>query len=269
MRRSALRTCSTSSAGRGTGSSQRRPALPKMSEPGASTRLRWRMPWTRLRRAVRDLAAKRPGGLVRHPYLGDEVRSQQLGQNRGVDLVGLTLASAMALVFMGLDTTTRPAWARSRSAICQVFTVASSTTWSSGPSVWAKTRSSDGVAAIRSPGLTLLPGSLMATSAKCLWTSRPMLRMLASYWDTRGQHDTYASALSAQPGWSQGRPYTKADSRSIFKPACPSLVFPTCPCPDAGSVLRDEAGYGHSVFIPDTKLERETGFEPATPTLAR
>src|ERR1700680_3292031 len=49
------------------------------------------------RAAVRDLAAKRPGGLVRHPYLGDEVRSQQLGQNRGVDLVGLDLGLSNGL----------------------------------------------------------------------------------------------------------------------------------------------------------------------------
>jgi hypothetical protein len=34
-----------------------------------------------------------------------------------------------------------------------------------------------GVARIRLPDFSRPPGSVMATSAKCLWTSRPMLRM--------------------------------------------------------------------------------------------
>jgi hypothetical protein len=44
-----------------------------------------------------------------------------------------------------------------------------------------------------------------------------------------GQHDTYGFALVAQPGWSQGRPDIRSDSRSIFATACPFLVSPSAP----------------------------------------
>jgi hypothetical protein len=88
----------------------------------------------------------------------------------------LILASAIARVRSGLETTSRPALAESSSAMAQVFIVASSTTWSCGPSVAAKVRRAAGVVAMRRR-VGVAPGAVrIATSAKRLCTSSPMVR---------------------------------------------------------------------------------------------
>ncbi len=46
-------------------------------------------------------------------------------------------------------------------------------------------------------------------------------------------HDNYGSALAAQPGKSQGRPYTNASSQLIVYSACPPFLCSRRPCPGA------------------------------------
>jgi hypothetical protein len=58
--------------------------------------------------------------------LGQEVRGQQLRQDAGVDLVGVDLASAIARVLRGLDTTTRATRGRNIVAMASLLVVASS-----------------------------------------------------------------------------------------------------------------------------------------------
>lgn len=118
----------------------------------------------------------------------------------------LVLASAMARVRMGFETTTRPAWAARSSAMAQVLVVASRTTWSSGPRLAAKARSPSGEVAMRPAGRAWPPASMTATSANDLPTSSPIVRTGPScWWDTHGRHDIYRSALAAHPGGSQGQ----------------------------------------------------------------
>jgi len=73
-----------------------------------------------------------------------------------------TFASAIARVFAGFDTTTRPARLASSVAIAQVFPVASNATSSAGPRLSAKIRSSAGVVAIR-PSWPTSPSCQTAT----------------------------------------------------------------------------------------------------------
>lgn len=61
--------------------------------------------------------------------------------------------------------------------MAQVLVVASSTTWSSAPSVAAKASRLSGEAPIRPPERVRWPGSAIATSATWRPTSSPMLRM--------------------------------------------------------------------------------------------
>jgi hypothetical protein len=46
-------------------------------------------------------------------------------------------------------------------------------------------------------------------------------------------HDNYGSALAAQPGKSQGRPYNNASSQLIVYSACPPFLCSRRPCPGA------------------------------------
>ena len=46
-----------------------------------------------------------------------------------------------------------------------------------------------------------------------------------------GQHDNYGSALTAQPGGSQGRPATNTSSRLIVQIGLPTLRAPDAPRP--------------------------------------
>jgi hypothetical protein len=51
-----------------------------------------------------------------------------LGEDPGIDIVGLNLASAIARVFDGFDTTTRPTIGVNRFAIASLLPVASKAT---------------------------------------------------------------------------------------------------------------------------------------------
>ncbi len=75
-----------------------------------------------------------------------------------------TLASAIAQVLAGLDTTTRPARLASSAAIAHVFPVASSATSSAGPKVAANSRTPSGVVA-NVPACLTCPSCQIATCA--------------------------------------------------------------------------------------------------------
>ena len=87
----------------------------------------------------------------------------------------LTLASAIARVLAGLDTTTRPARLASSVAIAQVFPVASNATSSAGPSPSANARTPSGVVA-NLPAWITSPPCQIATCANSRCTSSPMHR---------------------------------------------------------------------------------------------
>ncbi len=87
---------------------------------------------------------------------------QQPGQDRRVDRSVLTLAPAIARVFAGLDTTTRPARLASSAAIAQLFPVASSATSSAGPRPAANSRTPSGVVA-NTPACVTVPACQIAT----------------------------------------------------------------------------------------------------------
>jgi hypothetical protein len=79
-----------------------------------------------------------------------------------------------------------------------------------------------------------------------------------------GQHDNYGSALSAQPGRSQGRPATNASSRLIEYIGLPTQRAPGAPRPGwshhtPGSTVPAERA-GTAIFIPVTNpIERVNG----------
>jgi hypothetical protein len=52
-----------------------------------------------------------------------------------------------------------------------------------------------------------------------------------------GQHDNYGSALTAQPGRSQGRPATNTSSRLIVRIGLPTDVLPVPLVPDGRTPL--------------------------------
>jgi hypothetical protein len=99
---------------------------------------------------------------VRHPHRRQEVRGQQLRQDRRVDGSVLTFASAIARVLFGFDTTTRPTRGSSRFAIASLFPVASSATWSSRRNPDAHPRNASGVTPIR-PSSRTRPSSTTAS----------------------------------------------------------------------------------------------------------
>jgi hypothetical protein len=109
-----------------------------------------------------DLAAQAPGRLVGQPHRRQEIGRQQLRQDPRVDLVGLPFASAIALVFDGFDTTTRPTSGISRFAIASLLPVASKATWSSPRRLCAHARSASGVTPIR-PASRTSPSSTTAS----------------------------------------------------------------------------------------------------------
>jgi hypothetical protein len=86
-----------------------------------------------------------------------------------------TLASAIARVLAGLDTTTRPARLASSVAIAQVLPVASSATSSAGPSPSANARTPSGVVA-NLPAWITNPPCQIATWANSRCTSSPIHR---------------------------------------------------------------------------------------------
>jgi hypothetical protein len=174
----------------------------------------------------------------------------------------LTLASAIARVFCGLETTTRPTCCSSSRAIASVLPVASRATSSLKHRLSANSRSASGVVWIRPAWRTTL-SSQMATWASSRWTSRPMHRRIPLLPSSSlpGEHrqanDTYGSALAAQPGESQGRPCTNSGSQPIERsPACPTCVCSRMP------LSRTVAPYSSANREPDQPIRERRRHPP-------
>ena len=177
--------CARSSAGSASSASQRRPATPKRSLIGAATRLRcriacaWLRSWVCWRTSAARCATSRRSRRVRASGTqtsGMKSAASSCARTRASTLSVLIFASAMALVRRGFETTTRPAWPVRSSAMAQVFIVASRTTWSSLERVCANVLRAAGSVAMRRRA-SAWPGPRIATSAKLLCTSSPMVRM--------------------------------------------------------------------------------------------
>jgi hypothetical protein len=171
-----------------------------------------------------------------------EVSHQQLGLDSGVESVRLDLGVGDGPGPHRVRDTTLPARTRSRSAMAQVLTVASSTTWSSGAmhrSVRKRTMPTR-LRRCAPPGGRPVgpgPGSPPRRSA----CERPA-RLSASQQPSRelgnrsGQHDTYGSALVAQPGSSQGRPEYQLGLVVHIRDGLPVIGVPVCaPVPVAAA----------------------------------
>src|SRR3954463_8202040 len=121
--------------------------------------------------------------------------------------------------------------------------VASTTTSSCLLSVRPKPSSPALVMSTRPAGRSL-PASQNTTSAKVRWMSmpitRPILRSFASRlrWE-QWAHDNYGSALSAQPGGSQGRPATNTSSQLNVRVGLPTDVLPVPLVPDGRTIHQD------------------------------
>ncbi len=93
----------------------------------------------------------------------------------------------------------------------------------------------------RSPGPRPPPSTVHVQSDHSHATSF----VLGQVWES-GRHDTYGSALAAQPGWSQGRPDSNASSQLIRYPGLPLHVLPTplsrLPQDTAGELFSQPAG---------------------------
>jgi hypothetical protein len=65
--------------------------------------------------------------------------------------------------------------------------------------------------------------------------------LLLSFWFDRssGPHDNYGSALTAQPGGSQGRPATNTSSPLIVRIGLPTDVLPVRLVPDGHTIRQD------------------------------
>ena len=85
------------------------------------------------------------------------------------------------------------------------------------------------------PAWCRAPFSQITTSPKVRWMSMPMTRRIRASCGLRGgsggQHDTYGSALSAQPGESQRRPATNTSSQLIEWIGLPAPSCSRCLCP--------------------------------------
>src|SRR4051794_30948633 len=112
--------------------------------------------------------------------------------------------------------------------------VASTTTSSSLVRPRAKPSSPDRVMSTRPCGRSR-PSSHTTTSAKVRWMSIPITRFMrlpsVRGHGSGGRHDTYGSALAAQPGGSQGRPATNPSSWLILCIGLPTLRAPGAPQP--------------------------------------
>jgi len=128
-------------------------------------------------RATSDLAPQRVGLLVAQPHRRQVVGGEQLASTSASTLSVLTLASAIARVLIGFETTTSATRGSISLAIACVLQVASIATSSVGARLSRNSLSASGVVAIW-PAWRTRPPSEIATWANSRWTSSPMhLRM--------------------------------------------------------------------------------------------
>src|SRR5215471_21644001 len=122
--------------------------------------------------------------------------------------------------------------------------VASTTTSSLACNRLPKPSSAARVMSTRPSGLNL-PSSQATTSAKVRWMSMPITRLTSPSCCRQkgsvGRHDTYGSALSAQPGESQRRPATNPSSRLIEFIGLPALRAPGASVPDGRTIRQNRS----------------------------
>ena len=150
----------------------------------------------------------------------------------------LTLASAIARVFSGFETTTRPTCALQQPAIAGVLPVASKRHLvARGRAVGELPQGLRGGRDLASLTTTaVLPDrdlGELAVHVQPDASSHPAPPSTSSgllVGSTGGRNDNYGSALAAQPGESQGRPCTNTGSQLIERtPACPTCVCSQMP----------------------------------------
>ena len=183
--RSSALAAACSSGGSSWAASHLRPLIPNRSAAGQrGTRLRAKIActWFFSRVRCRTICARcstcRRSALVAASGIhtgGRKSAASSWARIAASTLSVFTFASAMARVFAGLDTTTRPARLPSTVAIAHVFPVASSATSSARPSPAANSRTPSGVVA-NVPACVTRPPSQIATWANSRCTSSPMHR---------------------------------------------------------------------------------------------
>ena len=188
--RSSASTLRRSSAGSGCRVSHARPAVPNRSLAGhGGARLRASTAWTWFFRRVRCRTRCARRDTMRRSILvrssashtgGRKSAASSWARMRASTLSVLTLASAIARVFLGFDTTTRATNGDSSTAIASLLPVASNATSSSGRNVAAQARNASGVTPMR-PSSRHNPSSTTAICANSRCTSIPIalpMRML-------------------------------------------------------------------------------------------
>ena len=230
------------------GGSHPRPAVPKRSVTGASSRQRCRAAWMRLRTCVRwrtraaRVATSRRNRRVSSSGIqtsGTKSAASRLCERQSVDLVRLD---------PGLGDGLGTQWVRdddARAALAQDLR--------DGPGVHRRLEDelivrperAHEVAELRCARADASAGRRpLALDDRDLGEALVHVETDAAHacplplWGRGGQHDTYGSALEARSGQSQGRPDTPTDSWSIRTPACLSSMSPLCPCPDGPKAYR-------------------------------
>src|ERR1019366_3273980 len=140
---------------------------------------------------------------------------------------------------------TRATYGLSTRTTAIALPVASTTTSSSFLKLRPNPSSPERVISTRPPDRSR-PASQKTTSAKVRWMSMPITRCISCssllWFDgSSGPHDNYGSALTAQPGRSQGRPATNTSSRLIVQIGLPTDVLPVPLVPDGHTIRQDQS----------------------------
>src|ERR1019366_4506190 len=140
---------------------------------------------------------------------------------------------------------TRATYGLSTRTTAIALPVASTTTSSSFLKLRPNPSSPERVISTRPPDRSR-PASQKTTSAKVRWMSMPITRCISCsslLWvdGSSGPHDNYGSALTAQPGRSQGRPATNTSSRLIVQIGLPTDVLPVPLVPDGHTIRQDQS----------------------------
>lgn len=133
------------------------------------------------------LMPQRPGGRVGGPDWRDEICGEQLRQDRAVDSIGFSLGA--------------------RDGLC---------THRIGDDHLSGVRTEQVGNRPRVDGFPGRPRARRSRQSTCGRQARS-IACHSPLWDAAGHHDTYAFALIAQPGQSQGRPDIRADSWSYSR----------------------------------------------------
>ena len=117
------------------------------------------------------------------------------------------------------------------------------------------------------------PSSHTTTSAKMWWRSIPITHLIGiphrqTMTEAAGRHDTYGSALTAQPGESQRWPATNASSQLIMCIGLPALRAPGASVPDGRTICQHHAGPSRT-SAPTSSYRSRTPSSPVFATVRR